>query len=192
MVKSCYNVVSLYSCYICSCCKAATYRVAVKLLESCYTVCYLCWLMLALAFYRLLLSGNAWCDTFCRWWWWRDSVVYRGRESSVVVVFVVVVAVIVVVVFDVNDDGDAPVWCTGGPLTTHSFASEVLHSVTVSPTLTPATFAFVILLLLALLFCYHVSLLFGYFCLCYFATFGFVVLLLCVFVIWLLLALLFR
>ena len=39
---------------------------------------------------------------------------YRGRESSVVVVFVVVVfvvvvAVIVVVVFDVNDDGDAPV-----------------------------------------------------------------------------------
>ena len=49
-------------------------------------------------------------------------------------------------------------------MTTHSFASEVLHSVTVSPTLTPATFAFVILLLLALLFCYYVSLLFGYFC----------------------------
>ena len=51
-------------------------------------------------------------------------------------------------------------------MTTHSFASEVLHSVTVSPTLTPATFAFVILVLLALLFCYYVSLLFGYFWLC--------------------------
>ena len=55
-------------------------------------------------------------------------------------------------------------------MTTHSFAREVLHSVTVSPTLTPATFGFVIVLLWL---CYCAT-----FALCYCPTFAFVIVLL--------------